>query len=204
MSSLLVIASLIGNIAFAFSGFLVGVRHRLDWMGVFIVSFLTASGGGIIRDLLIGKTPAVLLSNTPIYVVGGVMACSIVLKLHDFPDVERRGWFVTSDATGLVAFAVTGSLAGIEAGLPLFGVVALSLITAVGGGLLRDTLVGNRPLILQEGFYGSVAILLGLTLHILSEFAMLSPAPVVLACVAAFVLRLAAHRGGWSLPKIGR
>ena len=102
-----------------------------------------------------------LLSNTPIYVVGGVMACSIVLKLHDFPDVERRGWFVTSDATGLVAFAVTGSLAGIEAGLPLFGVVALSLITAVGGGLLRDTLVGNRPLILQEGFYGSVAILLG-------------------------------------------
>lgn len=204
MSSLLVIASLIGNIAFAFSGFLVGVRHRLDWMGVFIVSFLTASGGGIIRDLLIGKTPAVLLSNTPIYVVGGVMACSIVLKLHDFPDVERRGWFVTSDATGLVAFAVTGSLAGIEAGLPLFGVVALSLITAVGGGLLRDTLVGNRPLILQEGFYGSVAILLGLTLHILSELAMLSPAPVVLACVAAFVLRLAAHRGGWSLPKIGR
>ncbi len=117
MSSVLVIASLIGNIAFAFSGFLVGVRHRLDWMGVFIVSFLTASGGGIIRDVLIGKTPAVLLSNMPIYVVGGVMAGSLLLKLHDFPDVERRGWFVTSDAVGLVAFAVTGSLAGIDAGI---------------------------------------------------------------------------------------
>ena len=204
MVTLLFIASLIGNIAFAFSGFLVGVRQRLDWMGVFIVAFLTANGGGIIRDLLVGRTPTVLLSNTPLYVVGSIMVLSIVLKLHDYPDVERRGWFVTSDAIGLVAFAVTGSLAGIEAGFPLFGVVTLSLITAVGGGLMRDTLVGNKPLILQEGFYGSVAILLGITLHGLSRFGMLAPATVVLACVGAFGLRLAAHRGGWSLPKVGK
>jgi uncharacterized membrane protein YeiH len=204
MVTLLFVASLVGNIAFAFSGFLVGVRHRLDWMGVFIVSFLTANGGGIIRDLLVGRTPTVLLSNTPLYVVGSIMVLSIVLQLHEYPDVERRGWFVTSDAVGLVAFAVTGSLAGIEAGFPLFGVVTLSLITAVGGGLMRDTLVGNKPLILQEGFYGSVAILLGITLHGLSQFGMLVPVAVILACVGAFALRLAAHRGGWSLPKVGK
>jgi uncharacterized membrane protein YeiH len=202
MAYLLVAASLVGNIAFAFSGVLVGVRHRLDWMGVFIVAFLAANGGGIVRDLLLGTSPAVLRSNAPLFVVGGVMTLSIIFKLHQYPDVERRGWFVLSDAVGLVAFAVTGSLAGIEADLPLFGVVALSLITAVGGGLLRDTLVGTTPLILHEGFYGSVAILLGVALYALAWLGWLTPAMAVLVCLGAFALRLAAHKGGWSLPKL--
>ena len=202
MASILFLASLVGSIAFAFSGCLVGVRRKLDWMGVFIVSFLTASGGGIVRDLLTGKTPAVLHSNTPIYVVGGTMALSILLRLHEYPDLERRGWFITSDAIGLVAFAVTGSLAGIQAGFPLFGVVALSLITAVGGGLLRDMLVGGTPLILHEGFYGSVAILLGIALHALAQIGLLSPLMVFLVCVAAFGLRRMAYARGWRLPKV--
>jgi uncharacterized membrane protein YeiH len=203
MESILLLASFIGSVAFAFSGFLVGVRRKFDWMGVFIVSFLTANGGGIVRDLLISQTPAVLHSNTPIYLVGGTMVLSIALKLHTYPDLERRGWFVTSDAIGLVAFAVTGSLAGIQAGFPLFGVVALSLITAVGGGLLRDMLVGNTPLILHEGFYGSVAILLGIALHTLARLQLLSPLMVLLVCAAAFGLRLIAHARGWHLPKVG-
>lgn len=202
MPSILTLASLVGSIAFAFSGFLVGVRQKLDWMGVFIVSFLTASGGGILRDLLTSKTPAVLLHNTPLYLVGGTIAVSLLFGLHDYTDLERRGWFVTSDAIGLVAFAVAGSLAGIDAEFPLFGVVTLSLITAVGGGLLRDVLVGETPLILQEGFYGSVAILIGIALHTLSWLHVLSPMTVLLSCALAFGLRLLAYTQGWRLPKV--
>ena len=147
------IASLIGGVAFALSGFLVGVRKNLDVMGVFILSFLTANGGGILRDVFIGKTPYALTDLSGFLIVLFVFVLSTLVFRFKDNSVERRGLFVVSDSVGLAAFSLTGALAGVDAGLSVFGVTVLSFITATGGGILRDVIVNEEPSVLKSDFY---------------------------------------------------
>ena len=101
------IASLIGSVAFALSGFLIGVRKELDVMGLFIVSMLTANGGGAVRDVLVGKTPSVLTDPFAFYLVLGCVFISLAIRLHKYAGLERRHIFLLSDSVGLVAFSIT-------------------------------------------------------------------------------------------------
>jgi len=197
-----VIANVIGSCAFALSGFLVGARKHLDYMGVFIVSILTANGGGAIRDVLVGRVPSVLSDEYAFLLVCGVIVGALILRLHTRVDMHRRVWFVISDAVGLVAFSVTGALVAIEVGLPLFGGMALAFITATGGGIIRDVLVNDMPSLLKSDFYGTVSLLVAMALYFLSASALWSPYSIGLVFLVALILRLAAYRYGWRLPKI--
>src|SRR5258708_4506196 len=120
MTEIFTLASFLGSIAFALSGFLAGVRKQLDLMGIFIVTMLTANGGGALRDVLVGQTPKVLLDASAFILVCMVLGCAMLLRLHRFANLERHWLFVVSDAVGLVAFSLTGTLVGIAAGLPIF------------------------------------------------------------------------------------
>jgi uncharacterized membrane protein YeiH len=202
-TQVLATASVVGSVAFALSGFMAGARKRLDVMGVFILAFLTANGGGVVRDLLIGRTPAIMRGMSPFWIAVGVVALALLfrLQLRDF--VERHRIFLVSDAVGLVAFGITGALVGIEEGLHLFGVVTLSFLTATGGGIARDVLANEVPLVLREDFYGSVALLLGVAVYMLHAAGWTSPISLTLLFVAGLVLRLVAHSRGWKLPKVG-
>jgi len=195
-------ASLAGGIAFALSGFLVGARNKLDWMGLFILAFLTANGGGILRDVLTNRQPSILLSNEPFLVAFSVTLIAGLLKLHHKNAIENRWLFVLADAVGLVAFAITGSLVALEIKAPFFGFIMLAFLTSAGGGILRDILVNSVPDVLHSGFYGSIAILVAIAIYLLGMAQMINHASLLAVFAGALLLRLIAYRYRWQLPKL--
>lgn len=195
-------ASVAGGVAFALSGFLVGARKKMDIMGIFILSFLTANGGGVLRDLLVGRPPAIMEGMLPFWLAIGTMAFAMLFRLHNVATLERGWVFVISDAVGLVAFGITGALIGIEYQLHFFGVVTLSFLTATGGGIIRDVLANEVPLVLHGDFYGSVALLLGVAVYVLHWAGAMNPVSLAVLFAAGLALRLTAHKRGWSLPKL--
>ena len=132
------VADVIGIASFALSGMLTGVRHRLDILGIAIVATLTALGGGILRDALIGEMPFAFSEYYPSLTVLTVLILAIVLKLYRREEIERRFLFIVSDTLGLVAFSITGALVGIGQDLNIFGVIILGFLTAVGGEESED------------------------------------------------------------------
>lgn len=195
------LASWIGGVAFALSGFLVGVRKNFDIMGVFILAFLTANGGGVLRDVLIGRTPLVLTDLSGFIIVVMTFFLGVGFYYAKRIDIERRGLFVLCDSLGLVAFSLTGTLVGMEAGLSIFGVCVLSFITAAGGGILRDLVVNDVPAIFKSDFYGSVAILVALVVYGLSLYGLDSELHILGVFAGALCLRMLAHRMRWHLPQ---
>lgn len=198
------IASLIGTVAFALSGYLLGIRKELDIMGLFILAMLTACGGGALRDVLVGETPRVLQNINAFLWVGGTVALAMLTRIHRFPGLERRWIFIISDSVGLVAFAITGALVGVEHQLHLFGVMTLAFLTATGGGILRDMLVNDVPELLGSGFYGSVALIIGAGVWGLALYGWLHPTSLIVLFIAGLTLRLIAHWRGWHLPVLAR
>lgn len=194
-------ASVVGSVAFAISGFMTGVRNDLDLMGIFVLSFLSANGGGVIRDLLVGRTPAIMASTLPFWLTAFAIACAIVFRLQNAA-VEQRRIFVVSDAVGLAAFGIHGALIGIETGLHWFGVITLSFLTATGGGMIRDMLVNEVPMVLREDFYGSVALLLAIAVMCLHHTGTVSPVSLLAVFVSGVALRLIARKRRWRLPKV--
>lgn len=161
----LVIAGFTGSIAFAVSGYLLGRRKDLDMMGVFILAFLTANGGGIIRDLLSEEyPPAVMADTAPFWIALSVTLTCWIFRIQNYGHAENRSSFIFFDAIGLCAFATSGALVGIVKNYHFFGVLTLSLLTATGGGVLRDLIVNDVPQIFKGGFYGSVAILIAVSI----------------------------------------
>jgi len=107
-----------------------------------------------------------------------------------------------SDSVGLVSFSISGALIGLDAGLNYFGVVLLALITAVGGGILRDVLLNRVPMILKAEFYGTVAIITGTILFLLDVFSYINIFTLSSIFVFGLTLRLLAYFKDWHLPKI--
>ena len=196
------VADIIGIIAFALSGYLVGVRNELDLLGILISSFLTALGGGIVRDVILDTTPFTFREYYPATTVLVVLTLSSVFKIYKKEDLERKFIFVISDTIGLVAFSITGALLALEAGFNIFGVVILSFITAVGGGLTRDILINKVPSVLVTDFYGSIALLAALLLFCCNALDFLNELSTALIAFLAISLRLVAYFKGWRLPKV--
>lgn len=201
--SALEIADIIGIISFAISGFLIAVHMKLDILGIFISSFLTALGGGIIRDVIANKTPYVLNNDLPIILVCATLLISFLLKLHKKTDIEGKTTFIVSDAIGLVSFAITGALIGIEADFNFLGVLMLAFLTAVGGGTIRDILINKVPSILVSEFYGTVAIIVGLITYFLHLFHETTILNLTILFISGVTLRLLAYYKHWHLPKLG-
>ncbi|XZG69015.1 trimeric intracellular cation channel family protein [Chitinibacteraceae bacterium HSL-7] len=191
----------IGTAAFAFSGYLIGVRKQFDMLGVVILVLLTAIGGGMMRDVLVGETPRVFSDATPLYTIFAVMAVAWLLKLQQRAQGALHRLFVIADSIGLVAFSITGALVGLGHDLNLFGVCFLGFITAVGGGLVRDMLVNDVPFILHEDFYGTIAILVAAAVFVLFGLNSLERSMLWLVFSAGLALRLFAHLSDLRLPR---
>lgn len=196
------VAESIGVISFAFSGLLISYKERLDILGLFIISFLTALGGGVSRDVLVDRLPYSFTHYLPISLVLLVMAVGLSLKLHKKTSIERNFWYILSDSTGLVFFAISGAMIGYASGLNYFGVIFMALATAIGGGALRDTLLNKIPFFLRSEFYGSMALIIGTFVYILSKFELLNGWTLLLLFGASMTLRLKAYYSKWQLPKI--
>jgi uncharacterized membrane protein YeiH len=192
---MLEITDIIGIIAFAISGFIIGVRNNLDLLGVAISSFLTALGGGIIRDVLADRQIYSFTDIIPGSLVLAVLITGIYFKLHEY-DFEKKNLFLISDSIGLVSFSISGSIVAINSGFNIYGVVFLALITAVGGGMIRDILINKVPFILKENFYGSVSIFVSIFLY----FFGISDKIIVLILIMGVIIRIIAHKKNWKLP----
>lgn len=192
----------IGTVAFAFSGYLVGVRKHLDLLGILIVALLTAIGGGIIRDVLVSRIPLVFYDYTNLIVIAATLLLSWLTGLHRRESATFGRLFVIADSIGLVAFSMTGAQVGLSLDLNAFGVVLLGFITAVGGGVVRDMMVNDIPFILHRDFYGMVAILVAVGLFVMDAFGVVNVLTLQLLFILGLSVRLLAHWSELALPKI--
>ncbi len=197
-STFVMILDFMGTFAFALSGALVAVRHRLDLFGVLVLSFAAAAAGGITRDVLLGATPPVALVDWRYL---GVSSVAGLVTFYRHADVERfRNPVQVSDAVGLALFAVVGASKALTAGVGPVGAVLLGVLTGVGGGIVRDVLVAQVPAVLQRELY-AVAALAGALVFVAARLLALPPAAAAVAgAVACFALRWMAIRRGWRLP----
>ena len=195
------IIHIIGTIAFAISGYLVGARKRLDLLGVLIVTLLTAIGGGMMRDVLVSRIPAVFTQHSALITITLTLALAWLFKLQNRQKKIINHLFVWADSLGLVAFTITGAQIGFSLGLNPFGVVMLGFATAVGGGIIRDMIVNDIPMVLRKDFYGSVAILIALALYALDRLHLVNPLTLNLLLWGGYALRLLAHYRNWTLPR---
>ena len=200
--NILEIADIIGIAAFGLSGFLIAVRKELDLLGVILFAFLTALGGGIIRDVIINQTPISLKDPMPSLIVITVIIVAKIFKIAKKTNPERLKVFIVSDAMGLVSFSITGALIGINHGLNFFGVVILSLSTAIGGGVLRDILINEVPLILTSGFYATISVIISTLLYGANYLGYINDITVTCIFISALFLRLFAYHKNWSLPTV--
>ena len=196
------IAEYIGTIAFAISGFFVGVRSKLDFLGVLISVFLTAFGGGVIRDIIVDKTPYTFTHTVPGFIVIVLMLLLILFRFHKKESIENRPFFIVSDSIGLVSFSITGAIIALESGLNLTGVLALSFVTAVGGGITRDVIINEVPFVFKTGFYGTVSLLVGLLIYLLEYFQLMSFYMILLVFLLAVFIRILAYYRKWSIPLV--
>jgi len=200
-SHFLYFMDVVGIISFTLSGFFAGVRKKLDLLGIFLSSFVTALGGGIVRDVIVGKKPYSLIDPIPSLIVTVVVLILIVFKIYSkYEKVQQHNFFVIGDSIGLCAFSISGALIGIEAGFSVYGVVILSIITAVGGGIIRDTMVNEIPFIMTQDFYASISIIISVLLIIGSKFYTLNLLVVFTIFLTGLFLRLLAYKKGWKLP----
>ena len=157
---------LIGTFSFALSGYLVGVKHRLDLLGVTVLATLTAVGGGTLRDVLVGRVLQIFFDNTVFYQIVSTVAVAWVLRLHKRNHRLLNRLFIVADSIGLIAFSLAGAQIGIDCGLSMIGVAIVGFISAIGGGVVRDMLVNDVPFILHRDFYGSIALLVAAALYL--------------------------------------
>lgn len=157
-----------GTFAFAVSGATAAIRSRFDLFGIFVLAFVTAIGGGTIRDLLIGNLPVNWLSDTVaiISVIAGFLFTLIIYKKMQ----KLEGWLFAFDAAGLGLFTVVGTQIGLEAGMSVGISIALGTITGCFGGVIRDVLAGDKPLIFQKEIYALAAVTGGIIFTLILHF----------------------------------
>lgn len=202
MPEYFIFADIIGIVAFSISGFLVAIKNNLDILGVLIASTLTALGGGIIRDAILNTPPFAFTYLHPALTLTITIALVFIFKIYKKDSIERRWIFVVSDTIGLVAFSITGALMAINAQFNFFGIVILSFITAVGGGVARDIMINQVPSVLISDFYGSIAVIVALILGMLSIFNAINEFSIIITALFSIALRLIAYKKAWQLLKL--
>ncbi|MZQ87307.1 trimeric intracellular cation channel family protein [Paenibacillus sp. 5J-6] len=152
--------SIIGTIAFAVSGAIVAMEEDYDILGVYVLGLVTAFGGGVIRNLLIGK-PVVLLWEQGLYFQIALFAMTLVFLMPVKYIRVWKTWEAFFDAIGLAAFSIQGAFYATNMGHPLSAVIVAAVLTGIGGGMVRDVLAGRKPLVLKDEIYAVWGMLAG-------------------------------------------
>jgi uncharacterized membrane protein YeiH len=196
--SLLTALDLLGVFVFALSGATLGVARRMDLFGVLVLGVVAAIGGGLARDVLLGALPPQALHSAR-YLVVATAAGLLVFVAS--PLVERlRGAVRLFDAAGLGLFVATGTSKALAGGLGTVGALTLGCLTGIGGGVLRDLLAREVPVVLQRELY-AVPALLGAGVVVAGDGLELPRQPVALAAaLVVFTVRMVAHWLGWQAP----
>ena len=194
----------VGVLAFAFAGSIRAMKAELDLLGILTLGIVTATGGGIIRDVLSNRIPYAFLSSSDVLTaLGGTLLAVISLGVWR-KDLINAKTIMFCDALGLAAFTATGALIAYNDGLSKFGIIAIATITAVGGGVLGDLLCCKIPVILKEDFYASCSIGGAAVFSACTAYFFDPQLGFILCCGVVFTMRILAMSFRWRLPKIGK
>lgn len=195
---MLLVLDLVGVAVFAASGALAAVHARLDVFGVIVLATLTALGGGIVRDVLLGITPPSTLRQWPYLLVPAAVAL-LVFRWHPAVTRLRRG-VQLADALGLALFVTTGTVTALATGAPAVTAALVGVITGVGGGVLRDVLLREIPTVLRREIY-ALAALSGAAVVVAGDAVGLPQLPVTLAAALLVAgVRVLALWRRWNAP----
>ncbi|HEV2756559.1 MAG TPA: TRIC cation channel family protein [Actinomycetota bacterium] len=198
---MLPVFDLVGTFVFASSGALVARKARLDLFGAFVLSLAAGTAGGVIRDVLVGFTPPVALTEWR-YPVTAAAATAAVSLRGEFLETRLKRPITMLDALGLGLFATTGTWRALDASLPVVTALFVGVVTAVGGGIVRDVLVARVPVVLHREIY-AVAAAAASGLVITADVLEVERAVAGVAAVAVTAtLRLVASYKQWNVPKI--
>jgi uncharacterized membrane protein YeiH len=196
---LLHVLDLIGVAVFAISGALAAGRRRLDLIGVIVLAAVTAIGGGTIRDVLLDRRPIFWLAD-PSYLLVIVLSALGTLLYTRWARVPWQTLDI-ADALGLALFSVAGAQIAEKAGLPAVACVLLGAVTGAAGGVIRDVLTAQIPMVLQSGSLYATAAIAGTSLYVIFVRLGVAQRPAVIAGMALVAaLRLAAIRWELMLP----
>jgi uncharacterized membrane protein YeiH len=180
-----------GDVVFAVSGALTAARYRMDVLGFVLIGTITGIGGGTTRDLLLGRT--VWWTQDPLELILCVVA-SLATFFFVTSDITRRKGMIWSDTLGLSVFGVVGCHVALEFGAPFVIAVFMGMVTATGGGVIRDVLTNTQPMILSGQPYATAALLGSLSYASLRVLGVPEIASEAVAALGAFSLRAAAIR----------
>lgn len=201
METIVVILEIIGAVAFAASGALVGIKKNMDLFGVCVLGLSTAVGGGVIRDIILGQCPPAMFTN-PIYVIAGLFTCifTFVPEVRAFID-HKENIMLLADGIGLGIFTASGTVHALNtADANMFLAVFVGVVTGVGGGLLRDVMAEVPPYIFTKHIYALASMIGGTLLCVIypffgKYFAMFISAGTIV------VIRILASRFRWNIPR---
>ena len=208
--NIIFIVEIIGTNAFASSGAMVAVRKRLDLFGIIVLGVITAVGGGMLRDLMIGNIPPNMFRN-PVYVLAAFLTVLVLFLLFRCWPFLLGSRYIEGyekimnilDAIGLGAFTVIGIDTGVEAGYGdyHFLIIFLGVITGIGGGILRDIMAGETPYVLKKHIYACASIA-GACLYVVLLQVTRSDSAMIGSALLVVAIRILASHFRWDLPGI--
>lgn len=207
---ILLVLEIVGTIAFAVSGAFVAIKARFDIFGVLVIGCITAVGGGMMRDLLIGNVPPAIFSK--LYIVGIAALTSLIvfivayIKRKKFDEIRERIEHINNifDAIGLAAFTVMGTEIAFTNGISenVFLSITIGVLTGVGGGVLRDILTETPPYIFKKHVYALASIIGSILYYLIRIWVNDTILPSIVAMIFIIGIRLLATKYRWDLPKI--
>ena len=193
------VIELLGTFAFAVSGIRHAAAKRFDWFGGYVCGIAVAIGGGTIRDVMLGATP--FWMTTPAYIVCTAVALFMVILFGKHMEPLHNAWFVF-DTLGLALFTIAGIQKSLTYGQPFWVAIIMGCITGAAGGVIRDVLLNNEPVIFRREIYAMACLLGGLTYWGLAEWG----APIQITAIGSFfvtcLIRFLAVRYHISLPTL--
>jgi uncharacterized membrane protein YeiH len=200
MTIVVQILDLFGTMAFAVTGAFKAIEHKSDIVGIVILSTITGLAGGVIRDITFGKLPPTAITNS-LYVTITVSTAIVIFFLYPF---LKKHWslFLNFDAVGLGIFTVIGSTFAYNIfGLNFLAMSFSGVLTAIGGGILRDVFVNDIPMVFVKELYASASFAGVITLFVLLSINVNISIGAIVAMIITTSIRLVAVKLNWNLPK---
>lgn len=190
----------VGTFAFAISGIRLASAKHFDLFGAFIVGMATACGGGTIRDVFLGQSP--FWMTQWVYLLITAVALGVYVVSHKFVNRIAKTLF-TFDTVGLALFTVVGFQKTLDAGFPTYAANIMGMMTGAAGGVIRDVLIGEVPLIFRRDIYALACAAGGLIYTLALMLGMAAVTAQIACAVAVVAIRFAAVLYHWQLPVLG-
>ena len=197
-ATLLYVIEMIGTFAFAISGIRMAAAKNYDWFGAFCCGFAVAVGGGTMRDVMLGTTP--FWMTTPDYIICNFISLLVVAMFFGFINRIYNTWLHIFDTLGLALFTIAGMQKSMEFDQPFWVAIIMGAVTGAGGGVIRDVLLNEIPLIFRKEIYAMAAVIGGSAYYLMRFFGVEVHVASVLTFFAVMVIRLAAVKYHIQLP----